>query len=461
MPLPADYFPRLEVGSYVDPANAMLDRVELTMRGWHLICRSDETAEILSGMSHAIVPGADGHANLFQTRTFNPRWAQHQLVVAGSGRGEAPTYPYPTFSGVVNAKAGERSRFIQLNSGSLDLTAMLQLNVSRSLMAQRIAKPFRGSRPSQLGSFLLAISPQPDWQTEERVFVNTDNVIIGTDRRANFAFARPPECHLAENIRAVWRAIGEAFEEAGGHWHQITHPAVTLDQIEVYWEFAARSPLFTLGQLRLHLPRAAERLGVSRRYLDQIKHEKHGPSECIGLTLRQGVYLRVYAKSDWRIRFEVCFSGPALGKPKPQNMPVERVQGYVATLRGRAAEVMNDVLLTLWSLSDLSGEQATTEDLERAFSARFPDPQRAAALLVELCHWGHIRPKLRDDLVRPGLELLVDDDVLVRDRNSPGGRSFVVTPRYELARRLLSTRPTRPPVKPRPGHLLRRVSTGA
>lgn len=453
MPLLTNYFPRLEVGSYVDPAHAMLDRVELALRGWQLVCRSDETAEILSAMSHAIVPGAEGHANLFQTRTFNPRWTQHQLVVAGSGRGEAPTYPYPTFSGFLNAKAGERSRFIQLNSGSLDLTAMLQLNVTRSLMAQRITRPFRSNRPSQLGRFLLAITRQPDWQTEERVFVNTDNVIIGTDRRANFAFARPPECHLAQNIRAVWRAIGEAFEEAGGHWHQITQPAVTLDQIEVYWEFADRSPLFTIGQLRQHLPRAAERLGVSRRYLDQIKHKKHGPSECIGLTLRQGVYLQVYAKSDWRIRFEICFSGAALGKPKPQNMTTDALQRYVATLREMAADTLNRVLGTLWALSDLSGAQATTEELERSISARFPQPMRAAALLVELCHWGHIRPKTRDDLVRPGLDALVRDGVLRRDPNSPGRRSFVVTPRFELARRLLSTRPSRPPIKPRPQRL--------
>lgn len=456
MPLLTNYFPRLVVGSYVDPENAMLDRVELTIRGWHLVCRSDETAEILSAMSHAIVPGAEGHANLFQTRTFNPRWTQHQLVVAGSGRGEAPTYPYPTFSGVVHAKAGERSRFIQLNSGSLDLAAMLQLNVTRSLMAQRLIRPFRGSRPCRLGSFRLAISRQPDWQTEERVFVNTDNVIIGTDHRANFAFAYPPECHLAENINAVWHTIGEAFEEAGGHWHQITQPAVTLDQIEVYWEFADRSPLFTLGQLRQHLPRAAERLGVSRRNLDQIRFEKHGPSECIGLTLRQGVFLRVYAKSDCRLRFEICFSAPALGKPKPQNMTTDDLQRYVATLRGKAADTLNRVLGTLWTLSDLSGTQATTEELERSISARFPHPMRAAALLVELCHWGNIRPKARDDLVRPGLDALVRDGVLRRDPNSPGRRSFIVTPRFELARRLLSNRPSRPPIKPRP----RRQRTG-
>ena len=450
MPLPADYFPRLEVGSYVDPANAMLDRVELTLRGWHLACRTDETLEILSAMSHEIVPSADGYANLFQVRTFNERRTQHQLVIAGSGRGEAPTYPYPTFSGIVNARAGEQPHFIQLNSGSIDLTAMLQLNVTRSLVAQRITRPKLGRRPTRLGDFLLAVAPQADWSTEERVFVNTDNVILGARRRADFAFSHPPERHLAEQINAVWRTIGQAFEEAGGQWHRVTHPSVTLDQIEVYWEFADRSPLHTLGQLRLHLPRAAERLGVSRRYLDKTKEEKHGPSECIGLTLRQGVFLRAYAKSDWRLRFEICFSAPALGKPKPQNLTTDTLQQYVASLREQAAETLNNVLGTLWTLSDLSGAQATTEELERSISARFPNPMRAAAVLVELCHWGHIRPRPRDHLVRPGLAALVRDGVLARDPGSPGRRSFVVTPSYELARRLLSTRPSRPPIKPKP-----------
>jgi hypothetical protein len=431
----------------------MLDRVELSISGWYLVCKTEEIAETLSQMSHAIVSSANGHAMLFQSRAFDPRRTQHQLVVAGSGRGEAPTYPYPTFSGRVNVKSGPRTQFIQKNSGSLDLTAQLQLNVTRSLMAQRLAKGMSGRVPVRLGGFLLAISPQADWATSERVFVNTDNVIVGARRRAEYSFSSAPECHLAQNVNAAWRTIGEAFDQAGGQWHQVTQPAVTPEQVEVYWEFSDRSPLFTLGQLRAHLPRAAERLRVSRKHLDQIIFEKQGPSECIGLTLRKGVFLRVYAKSDRRIRFEICFSGTALGKPKPEHLSIDGLQRFAASIRERAAITLNRVLGTLWSMTDLSGAQATPEDLERAISARFPDPIRAAALLVELCHWGQIRPKLRDDLVKRGLNQLVRDRVLLRDPDSPGRRTFVVTEKYELARRLLSSLPLRPEVKPRPNRL--------
>ena len=452
MPTRADYFPPLEVGTLVCPSTAMVDRVGLSLTGWHIVGKVADVAEVLSLTAQAITPAADGHARLFRNRTFDAARKTHTLEVIGSGQGEAPTYPYPTFAGKLYANVLPRTRFIQLNAGQIDLVGQLQLNVSRSLMAQRLAFTKLGQPLRRRGPFLLAIAPQRDWSTSERLLVNADNVIIGSERRLGFAFAAPPEEHLSEYIDAIWQTVGNTLSEHGAEWSDESRTLVSLEQIEIYWEFSDRSPLFTMGQLRMHLPRVARQLRISRRYLNRMAFEKDGPSECIGLPIKGGTFLRVYAKTDQRIRFEIAFDRKALRRfhLEADHVDLRALERMVASLRREAAEEMNRVLAVLWRLTDLSGSDATPEDLERAFSARFPNPIRAAGLLAELCHWSIISPRPRDQLVYPGLNQLVHDGVLIREKDSPGNRNFIAAPRFELARRLMFQRAVRPPVKPRP-----------
>ena len=448
MPVRSDLMPPFEVGVSADPGLALFDRVRLAMSGWGYGGRRADFPEILSLATQARIPAATDSCRLFRNRTCEDATKRHILEVTGRGQGETPTYPYPTFSGRLIVSPARPSLFLARNSGIVTMEAKLQLNVSRSLQAQRLAGSHKGVR--KLPGFLLAISPQEDWTTEERVFTNDDNVILGRDRRHAFALLEPPERHLRDYCAAVSAVVGAVVEREG---LQSWEPArfASLEQIEIYWEFEDRNPLFTLEQVALHLPSIARKMGVTKKYLDRGRFDLEGPSACHTVFLRGDTLLRVYAKTDWRLRFEVQFAREAVIRlvGSAGRMTFGELELACAKLRHTAAHELNRVLGMLWRRADLSGATATPEDLHRAFSARFPDATQAATLLAELCRFGRISPRPRDNTVYTGLRALVRDGVLTKEADSPGRRNFIAAQRFQMAWRQVALKPSNPPFRPR------------
>lgn len=143
--------------------------------------------------------------------------------------------------------------------------------------------------------------------------------------------------------------------------------AFSLSTVETLWEFPSENPIadvFDIGAKLMHLKRS----GAFARESHRVRN-----SPCIVVPLAQGVRLKLYAKTNRRIRFEIVQSGLAKELPKlieetdslsdpwdgdanwqksalassPFNRSSDMLPAVLMALRKRAAKHMNQVMAEL------------------------------------------------------------------------------------------------------------------
>ena len=118
-------------------------------------------------------------------------------------------------------------------------------------------------------------------------------------------------------------------------------------QVETYWEFASLTPLGMVRALEPMLRIFSRRLVERTPYRCKVTHEEIGNSLCLKVETRTGEILKIYAKTNNRIRFEIVhklnggFRAPG-GRHTFQT--INSVFPLLDSLSGIAAQRVNQVL---------------------------------------------------------------------------------------------------------------------
>ena len=448
------FLPRMGIDTRVSPDTAMIDRFELKVGGWQADGTRTAFSTRFGDLSGWAVETATGASmNIFQDADLSPDRSRYYLTFRKSGRGPNRNKIHPLVSGQVIVEL--------LGGGITDPNALVRCdirmdsswNLTRFLQAHEFQRRTLVVRPRTTGRFPLVIEPQADWWRNEMPLIPDDNMIIGKQSRYGFALSRTLEEHLTNYVGGT---LGAFVQELVGHeiLPTLPHQADTQDgreaasvydpseyrlgDIEFYWEFDHETPITFVDTITHYLPRAAKRMRVTRKHLDQIETEVSQQSQSATIYLTRNRQLKVYAKTNRRVRFEVTFPDGYRSTTQTTStfLTLHEFVAAASNLKLEAAATLNEVLDNLWVWIDPHEVDPTPNQLRAAIVAAANDPFVATTIIYNLARHGRIALKpgdpLRDAvhrLSKPSRAVLI---TLPTDRNV-----FIVEPRYEYARRNL------------------------
>lgn len=188
-----------------------------------------------------------------------------------------------------------------------------------------------------------------------------------------------------------------------------------LEAVETYWEFSDSNPLRTVEGMEATANQFANTTNT------RFSTAREGQAFSLRLQIYRGVLLRIYAKTNRRIRFEVSHNlkeaNVPFRYPEAVQSP-EQIRPILSSLRTHAADIVNSFLTGLNSSpSHLSQSRSAVFLLMEAVAAT-RNYELARLLIESLCVNGRYR-LLTNDPLRGAVRLLKARGVLQNRRNSP------------------------------------------
>lgn len=439
--------PPIHADTRVSPDTAMVDRFELEVGPWRAIGTRSAIATRLSMLTDHEVDSARGErVQFFKKATFQDvRW-KHTLEFRGVQRGKSAVTLHPLASGRLVGK-------MRLANGTGENAEMFctlrleaTLNATRFLQAHEFARLRRYQRPQTNGVIPLAIAQRDDWWRNERPLEVSDNLIIGKWLRYHFALSRPVEVVVAEYVNAVVSNLTQAMVdrelllEDPGLNRSNNPPEYRLGDIEIYWEFDHDNPIAFVDVLTHYLSRTAQRMRITRRRLKEAVRQVSQQSQSATIYLTRKRELRVYAKTNRRVRFEVGFpDGYITARERSATFDnVRDLAEEVATLKREAADTLNGVLENLWEDGGPEEFDFTPEHLRNLIARAAGNPFDATTITEMLTRHGRVSLQKGDGL-RSAVRWLATRRYPVLTTLDTDRNTYVVTPPYEYARRNLDS----------------------
>ena len=257
-----------------------------------------------------------------------------------------------------------------------------------------------------------------------------------------------------QHLRRYIYGIGRAFEDelagiTSSFDGDVSHAEdFSLRKVEVIFEFETRG---TTNLVRSLVP-------VLREYraLDNVAKEYppavEGKGACLSffMGLRQGLALRLYAKTNRRVRFEFIFTNinrrRLLGEPEPAPSsgphpprPWSQLFQCLANLREQAADEMNALLQFFGGQRKLRPSPYTALNLITGISTVLQDSELAGDIVDLLISFPAIRRRGASEEIQDALRLLVSRGILRYDSRS---RGYVPRVLYREAVSVLKSNPT-------------------
>jgi len=307
----------------------------------------------------------------------------------------------------------------------------MKLNVTRAIMAQRVLR--RLDRPGiRRGAYtLLQERRKPEWR-EEILLANGQNVLLGSESRFAYASSKPASAHLTDLVEAIETTLVDAlFAAARANDLQADGAArYSLKGAEVYWEFDTPSPVSMVDLLGWRLASVVNRTRTTRKPVILPTSEVIQQSKSVQLDLGNDMRLRLYAKTNRRIRFEVMFGPDAIAKAIGQRRMQSRAALATAidTLVERASERLTQLYAEMSPPS--LAPPVTTSDLLRMIDGSHPNRNVSALVLDSLRQIGHVVPEGNPALLKAA-RYLKRHHVLRIARHQHSWYSL--TPQYETA----------------------------
>lgn len=304
MTLSPTQLPPFSMDRTVRSRGAKQDKIALTVGEWRIEGTSHQLEDFSIGLHRAEAVDSDGVVFPFlgSRRQISPTRAEHRIV--GSGRGSGSSVEGPLFSGLVRMSGrpganGLRARVVH---------ADLAINPTRFVHHQPLVQ-FPPTDPSEwdLGPVRMRRRLGMTTPARERTLIAADNVLVGTSRR--LFFSAPPlwTRHLDRYWQGVLSILGQVIDaSAQACGCAVTlHPTVSLSTVETYWEFQDPAPIQRVDALE----GAARAIGRSANRRDypflsaSTGVEENSPR--LSVDLATGIALKIYSKTDGRIRFEI------------------------------------------------------------------------------------------------------------------------------------------------------------
>lgn len=364
-----------------------MDKVELRFNDF-IITGENAASAVSDLIRDAEFRHGDDEQRMF--RAWNP--SRRLLVDVASGH-RSLTALMPVFIGKLVGYISHPSR------AQFSLSA--KLSVTRAMLAQQLLR--RHDKPAiKRGPYTLLIQRRPPTWQDEYPLIDATNVLIGSDLLYAYAMSRPASAHLVELVTATRTAIVVPLADAAQR-HQVQTDATgvySLRGVEVYWEFDTPSPVSTVDLLSGKLTGVVNHSRVTAQAVVLPISEVIQQSRSVQLDLGSKMWLRVYAKTNKRVRFEVFF-----GRDE-----ITAANGRRRVSDGAALASLTDELVRLASqrLTELFQEmspplyattEATTADLLRAIDASHPDRNVAALVLDGLRHFRRVASEGNPELL--------------------------------------------------------------
>lgn len=360
------------------------------------------------------------------------------LIERGAGKRPKPIQP-PLF-------AGECDWFIKKQGEELSLSGTLNLFANPTRFVRH--HPLAADLPE--GMQARNLDEPPDG---ERAFDNQDNWFPLSPEL--YAQLTPEQWgrHLARYFGGIEEAVESEFERVCFP-KLLARPRVrrfyNVQKVETLWEWLSPDPLKLIADLEPHARTFSSRRRGERIYKTEVDNESSGDVRILRIETAPGEWLKIYAKTNRRIRMEVVhtlagrngFKFPrerdAEGTVRrPSSHTCNSLQGMLGIfdrLRTRAATVVNDFLRHVADQSEIVPSHVSAYhallDIAHAIPNDLPMALEFASLLI---HGGCIEPGGAEKK-RQTLKALRAKGIIEPTRN---GNNYVPTADYRHAFKML------------------------
>lgn len=374
---------------------------------------------------------------------------------------EKKSFGRPLCSGFVRF-APPLNKAFPLYGGWRQAALSLSLNLQRFMRHQP-----QGQIPSgELQGGPPRITTRKDDRSKfegERAYDGEDNWIPNTPEWSHFASSKASLMHLGNYLekvaglfeREMRRAASLATEsgKAGVSRHR---EHLSLSVVETVWEFASESPLNEVLEIANRLMHLRKNMSLNRysmpsssKLIGLGRVERNLESPAFRIPLADNVEVRLYAKTNRRIRFEVVQRGlwkqwsellrEAGGMPGGKDTPrtVEEFLKVIVALRKRAASHLNKLMQELQASKAEGLLCRPVVDLLAEIAAAMPsslDVQDRASLTREvlhlLCYQKGFRRTIANSELSPPFTTLKKRGVVRWDKRR---RFYVLSPEFAPA----------------------------
>jgi len=135
-----------------------------------------------------------------------------------------------------------------------------------------------------------------------------DNWLSDSQRMAAFTNATRWPVHLRNYLNGVPRLFDDTLRRVSSTYDLPIHcaPTFNLHSAETYWEFLSENPTAVVESLKPLVQSFTSRASSATPFELPPHSGLDGNSLSIRAEIRKGLWVRIYAKTNRRIRFEIC-----------------------------------------------------------------------------------------------------------------------------------------------------------
>ena len=432
MPLPFDPLRR------VDASTAKHDLLKIDLGDWIL----DYGSEAELGIFIAGLNSFDSGIQVQGVPVISPSQLFHQIYSLGGGSQGVPSRirvisqenrhaPRPYDRPLIGGKISLRERASNPSSPlrySKRLQLDLDLNPTRFVRHQGYVRNLRSDMDfGSLGAIQLRTG-QPRNFAEYSLDGN-DNVLC-TRRLEASASERLWPIQLERYWRGLWAMLDHIFTESARIAGIVVRPRprFSLQTVESYWEFSTAEPIQLVRRIEPFVSSLAEEATTSYYY--SASYERNSPS--LRVKLKKGLNLRIYAKTNRRVRFEIIHK---LNRDRTTGRHTghtwDDFQRIMQTVTEYATGRINRVFDSLADQMPINANQASVCELVNAIVQAVPDPDLSQELLVILVSSGGRLNRLRNSGFDEAIDSLVEVGLI--QTVAPRVARYRIVPRFSMA----------------------------
>lgn len=434
----SDFVVPLHADTRVSAGTAQIDRIELSFGDWALV--GDEEA-IVAGMNELYHIELQTPSNttlpLFRGELIDGPTAFRNVKFAKNKTTDSLTSPHILIAGAGQIVTWSTQRSARRPDEKARIRFRTQLNLTRFLQAQDTKRVTRLDRPKVAGEERLTIEPHASWYEHEIPLMPATNVIIGPDRKYAFAMKETRTTQFARYAGIVDRLLANEVTQAinGPSAQAQFLPSYTLHGIELYWEFDQDDAISYLVGLRQSLLATSRDIMEDTYPIENPSFRIEGQSPSYKIKLTKYSSLKVYAKTNRRVRFEVSFRddginiatkvGPSNGRRTHQSLA--GISALLPLLATKAARHVN-LLLQSITAEPTPSSNHTSLQLVLAITREAGHPYVAETIISALVALGRVA-LFKNDPLRDAVHRLKERGILQTD--PPGSPTYVVTSQYK------------------------------
>jgi hypothetical protein len=424
------------------PEQAFIDRIQLTVGDWGLFGTTDNVCETFTELRLQEVVTAEGVCiPLFSGDPIFSLQQHLNIRFSSPNNDDENTGVAPLVSGAI-WYADRYRRPEALRHATSRVHFQTSLNLTRFVQAQKFKLRTPLNRRPRLffSSLAMAIEPDEAWYKEERPLVPATNVIIGPWTKYAYAMSKSLEQHFLEYLELLDELLSQSLTNSTPENVEVPlrEEHYSLQEIEFYWEFDCDNPITTVIEF---LPRLRS---VGSTFFEGLKEidpptdisggaDRQSPS--IKAKIAEGTWLKVYAKTTRRIRFEIELEAGIIGKKACGQTADSKasLSAKIGPLKQYATDKLNAIIPVLLA-PPLPQSNLPALRLIHEIVRACGDPHLAETIIGSLVAFDRVT-NYRNPPLKDAIQRLSSREVL--KTVVPGSRNYVVQSEYEQALKAL------------------------